>query len=74
MNGLSSKHVFGISKDNTKDDRDPVYTSTDSNGSCSKLVRIGLAFTRDHLDPYPYGSVKPTRLGPLLKLTHLDPI
>ena len=47
---------------------DPVYTRADPIQIGSKSTRIGLAFTRDRLDPYTFGSAIRTLLGSLSKV------
>ena len=55
---------------------DPVYTRENGTvpfGTVPKLVRIGLAFTRELLEPFQFGSAIRALLAPLQKRFHLEP-
>ncbi len=52
---------------------DPVYMREYGRSNVPKLVRIGLAFTRELLEPFQFGSAIRALLAPLQKRFHLEP-
>ncbi len=51
---------------------DPVYTRENGRFNVPKLVRIGLAFTRELLEPFQFGSAIRALFAPLQKRFHLE--